>query len=132
MKVSEIMTSPVVKVAASAAVSEAAKIMAHKDIGTVLVEENMEIVGIVTERDIVNKVVAHGRDPDRTMAEDIMSTPIILINSEKSVEEANELMNQKKVRRLPVEKEGEIVGMITLKDVSNSLKETLRKARFRI
>lgn len=127
MKVKEIMSSPIMKISAGATVADAAKIMDSKNIGSLPVEENRELVGIITERDILRKIVAKGRDAKNTLIKDVMTTPILTISAEDSVEEANETMALKKIRRLPVESDGDIVGIITLTDVSNSLRYSLGK-----
>ncbi|MBW2983945.1 CBS domain-containing protein [Candidatus Woesearchaeota archaeon] len=127
MKIREIMTS-IKKTSADTTVSDAAKLMDAKIIGGLLIEEEGKVIGIVTERDVLRKIVAKGRDPTTTLVKDIMSTPLITIDPEKSLEEANEIMAQKNIRRLPVESNGSIVGMITIRDISDNLRYTLGKS----
>jgi len=124
MKIREIMT-PVTKISADSTVSDAAKLMDMKNIGSLPIEENGKVIGIITERDVLRKIVAKGEDPKTTSVKGIMTSPVITIGPEKSVEEANELMTNKKIRRLPVEENGKVTGMITLRDVSNSLRYSL-------
>jgi len=128
MKVKDIMTKNLIKTSIESTVSDAAKIMDGKNIGSLLIEENGKIIGIITERDILRKIVAKGRNPDETSVKDIMTSPLITIDAENSIEEANELISKNKIRRLPVEENGEIVGIITLRDVSNNLRYSLGKS----
>ncbi len=126
MKIKEIM-SRVIKISAGSTVSDAAKLMDEKNFGSLPVEENDKVIGIITERDVLRKIVARGKDPSTTTVKDIMTSPVITISPENSIEEANELMTEKKIRRLPVEEDGKVIGMITLKDISNNLRYSLGK-----
>ncbi len=126
MKTKEIM-KPVIKTSADSTVSNAAKIMDIKNIGSLPVEENGKLIGIITERDILRKIVAKGRNPEETPVRDIMSSPLITIGPEEDIEEANNVMIKHKIRRLAVESNGKIIGIITMRDVSNSLKYLLGK-----
>ncbi len=126
MKVKEIM-KPVIKTSVDSTVSDAAKIMDMKNIGSLPIEENGNLIGIITERDILRKIVAKGRNPEETSVRDIMSSPLITIGPEEGIEEANSIMSRNRIRRLAVESNGKIVGIITLRDVSNSLKYSLGK-----
>lgn len=126
MKIKEMM-SGVIKISAEHTVSDAAKIMDEKDFGSLPIEEDGKVIGIITERDVLRKIVAKGKDPKTTPVKDIMTSPIITIGPENSVEEANEIMTSKNIRRLPVEENGKVIGMITLKDVSKSLRYSLGK-----
>lgn len=128
MKVKEIMTTIPIKISVDSTISDAAKIMAMKNIGSLFIEENGKMIGIITEGDILKKVVAKGKDPKNIAVRDIMSGPLIIIDPEKSIEDANELMTKNKIRRLPVESNGDIVGMVTIRDISNNLRYSLGKS----
>ncbi|MDP7180757.1 MAG: CBS domain-containing protein [Candidatus Woesearchaeota archaeon] len=121
MKVSDIMTK-IIKTSSHATISEAAKLMDSKNIGSLLVEEDSRITGIITERDILKKIVAKDKDPRTTSIKEVMRAPIITISSDQSIEEANDIMIKNQIRRLPVESAGTITGMITSRDVSKNLK----------
>jgi CBS domain-containing protein len=125
MKVKEIMSSNPIRTSVDTSVTDAAKLMDSKNIGSLLVEEGGTLVGIMTERDILKKIVAKGIDPKITPVKNIMESPLITIESEKTVDDANEIMTQNRIRRLPVTNQGNIVGIITLRDVSNSLKYSM-------
>ena len=112
----------IIKTSSKATISEAAKVMDSYNIGSLLVEEDSRITGIITERDILRKIVAQDKDPRNIPIKEVMRTPLVTVSPDQTVEEANDIMQKNKIRRLPVESGGEITGMITLRDVSKSLK----------
>jgi CBS domain-containing protein len=115
MKTSVVMSDP------KRSVSEAAKLMQQKDVSCVVVAVDEQIVGILTERDIVRKIVAEGFKPDVVLVENIMSSPVITISSEATIEEASKLMATFGIRRLPVVDDGRLRGIITATDIAASL-----------
>jgi CBS domain-containing protein len=109
-----------VSVDASATVEEAAKLMDEKDVGNVLVVENNEVKGIVTDRDIVVRAVAKGQGPDAGVRE-AATTDLETIGPDTSIDEAIQKMEQGNVRRLPVvEDDGKPVGVISLGDLAQA------------
>ena len=92
--------------------------MRDSDIGDVVVMEGGQVSGIVTDRDIVVRAVADGRDPDSTNVSDVCTTGVETIAPEASVDEALSLMREKDIRRLPVAKSGRPVGIISLGDLA--------------
>lgn len=120
-KIKEIMHN-VTKVSSGTSISEAARIMDQKSIGSVLVEENDKIVGITTERDILRKIVAKGKNPDELKLKDIMSQPIITIDANESIVTAGEKMDKQRIRRLVVTENNEIVGKVTANSIARNLK----------
>ena len=126
MKVSEIMHAAT-RVASNSTISEAAKIMDQKLIGSVLIEENNKIAGIVTERDILRKVVAKGKNAETTMVKDIMSYPLITIDANEDALEASRIMDEKRIRRLVVTENGKVVGKVTANSISRNLKYLLSR-----
>ena len=121
MKVKDIMHG-VTKISFWSSVSEAARIMDEKSIGSVLIEENGRVIGIMTERDILSKVVAQNRDADKLKVKSIMSSQIIMIDANEDVLEASKVMEQKKVKSLIVTEKGEIIGKITASSTSSNLR----------
>lgn len=116
--VRDIMSRPVVSVKQTATAEEVAKLMAKHDIGCVLVEgKKGETVGIVTERDIVQRIAAKNLQPSKVTVTESMSKPVITVQSKVSVTEAAKLMNQRKVRRLAVMENGKLAGVLTMKDI---------------
>ena len=121
--VKKIMTKRIIETGMNTTIREAARIMKEKGIGSLLIRKDQEILGIVTETDIVQKVVANGSDPSRTSVESIMSSPLLTIESEKSVIDANDLMDERHVRHLAVTEGDRIVGVISVRDLLRSLYE---------
>jgi CBS domain-containing protein len=116
--VKDIMSRPVITVKESDTAAEVAKLMAKHDIGCVLVAgKKGETVGIVTERDIVQRIAAKNLLPSKVMVIDSMSKPVITVQSKASVTDAAKLMNQRKVRRLAVIEDGKLAGVLTMKDI---------------
>src|SRR3989338_2718107 len=119
MRVKEIMHG-VTKIPFWSSVSEAARIMDEKSIGSALIEENGRVIGIMTERDILRKIVAKGKNPDKV--KDIMNNPVITIDANEDISEASKIMDEKRIRRLIVVENGQIVGKITANSISRNLK----------
>lgn len=120
MKVNEVMHSPAEWVGAETLVSEVAARMAKADIGAIPVGRNDRLIGMITDRDLALRVIAEKRDPQTTRAEEVMSPGIIFCNTEETVEDAIHLMDQKKIRRLPVLNDKKrLVGMLSLGDVAH-------------
>jgi len=116
--VKEAMKTNLAVVKPSITVIEAAKIMKKRKIGNVLVVQNNQPVGILTESDILKKVVAEGKNPSDVLVKDVMSTPILITDPYVSLEEAMKKMTKCNVRRLPVIEDDKLIGIITLKDIS--------------
>ena len=119
--VKRVMARSLVTVDKQMTVQEVAKVMETKDVGSVLVmdKDSGEIAGIVTERDIVKKVVAKGVDGSSYLVKGIMSSPLLTIDSHKTIFEAGDYMDQKKVRHLAVTENGKVVGVISVRDLIN-------------
>jgi len=123
--VRDIMNREIISVDVKASVREAISRMIENDVGCVVVTKEGEPVGILTERDILKKVVSTEwtpPDPAVILVEDVMTTPLITIDADASLGEASMLMTEKKIRRLLVTEKGKIVGMFTDKDL---LRKTL-------
>jgi len=111
--VSKHMRKDFIVMNSSTPVSEAAKTMREKGYLSVLVSENKQVVGIVTERDIMYKVVAEGKDPREVKLGDIMSKPLITVAPDTKVGDAITLMTSKGIRRVAVKKGDEIIGVFS-------------------
>jgi CBS domain-containing protein len=122
MKISDIMIKQVITVNSDYTVKHAASIMNRAGIGCLIVLDNKEIVGILTERDILKRVVAIAKDPEKTFVREVMSTPVFVVESDISLEDAIELMFRHKIKKLPVaeKREGkdELIGLVTLTDIA--------------
>ena len=118
--VKDIMTKALISVNPTTTSLQIAKMMEQGGIGAVLVKENEHLVGIVTDRDFATKIAANNLPLD-TPVEKIMSSPLITINHDQSISAAAEIMTSKKIRKLAVSDNGEIVGLITSTDLVNQL-----------
>lgn len=117
--VQDAMTSNPCAVDADKPVSYAAKMMKQEDVGLAPIVEGDRLVGTVTDRDIVTRVIAEGRDPNSTSVRDIASTDLVTIDPQQDLGEALQLMAQHQVRRLPVvEEDGRLVGVVAQADVA--------------
>jgi CBS domain-containing protein len=105
----------------------AARIMRDRGIGSLFVTNGKEIVGILTDTDMVRRVVAAGADTHKTTVEQIMSAPILTIEANKTVLDANDLMAQTHTRHLGVTQGGNLVGMISVRDLVVFLTNLPRK-----
>ena len=100
-------------------VSEVARRMSEMRVGAVLVLEAGQLCGLFSERDLMTRVVAEGRDPDVTLLHEVMSTELATIEESATSEEAMEMMQRHKCRHLPVKRGPEVVGMISMRDLMN-------------
>lgn len=116
MMLKDVMNRNVIVASPSSTLKEAATIMYKKHIGSLVIVENESIVGIITTSDII-KAVANGVDLENTKVEDVMSRNVTTIEDDKTVEDAVNLMMEKNIKRLPVTKDGKLVGIITASDI---------------
>jgi CBS domain-containing protein len=107
----------VISVGPGNTVLHAAHVMNEKGIGGVVVMTDNKLVGIFTERDIMRRVVAAGRDPASTLISDVMTTECLTITGEVKVSVCRAMMSAKRIRHLPVMHDGGIVGMVTSGDI---------------
>ena len=98
-------------------VYDAVRLMAEKEVGSVLVLENGKVQGIVTERDYARKVVLEGKTSPDTPVAEIMTTQVLCTRPEQTIEEAMALMTDKRVRHLPVLVDGQITGVVSIGDL---------------
>ena len=111
------MSSPVITVDSTASIQDAVQMMETKNVGSILVLENGEPAGIVTERDITRKVIGKNLDIKTTQASVIMNHPIHALEGNRPITEANQFMAENKIRHLAVTEKGKIVGMLSVKDL---------------
>jgi signal-transduction protein with cAMP-binding, CBS, and nucleotidyltransferase domain len=118
-KAADVAETNVVIMDEEVSIADAAKAMRNKGVSSVLVSRtfDMQPVGIVTERDILYRVVAEHRGPFKTVLKSVMSSPLVTIDESALIKDAIILMRKNGIRRLPVTKEGRIFGMITLKSI---------------
>ena len=105
-------------VAANATVHDAACLMNERHIGSLVVLDQDQIAGILTERDILTRVVAASRDPDETLVREVMTDEILTCTPATRLTEARHVMREKRVRHLPVIDRGRLVGMLSIGDLN--------------
>ncbi len=115
--VQNIMKHQVITVDSSVTIKDAAKMMEDTGVGCVIVMDQNIAVGILTERDVVRKVVAHEK-PLSTSVKEVMSSPLIVINPDESVWELAEIMKLRRIHRVPVVRENRLVGIVTATDLT--------------
>jgi CBS domain-containing protein len=116
--VEEIMTRDTRTVNADDAFVDAARVMRDSDIGDVVVMDEGQVTAIVTDRDIVVRGIAEGRDPESTSVREVCTTGVQTIDPSANVDEAVQLMREHDIRRLPVTKNGRPVGILSLGDLA--------------
>jgi len=117
MKVRDVMTSSVDWVSPDTSLVEVAQLMKKDDVGSIPVCKDNQLVGIITDRDIVLNVVAAGGNTNIS-AKDIMSTDLISVSADQDVHEAANLMSENQIRRLPVLENGNLVGILAIGDMA--------------
>ncbi|MFB3766284.1 MAG: cyclic nucleotide-binding/CBS domain-containing protein [Methanotrichaceae archaeon] len=115
--VRDIMTRPVITASADIDIHSAAKIMSKANVGSLVIVSGAKPIGILTERDLVKKIVAQAVDPRMVKVEEIMKTPLATISPEESLRDAAAIMIKSGVKRLPVISDGKLVGIITDTDL---------------
>lgn len=121
MKVKDKMTKAVAYVGPNTSVVEAAQLMQKHNVGSIPVFDQ-GVVGIVTDRDIVVRNVAHGKVPKDTKVQDVMTSQVTTVSPEMDVDEVSKLMANQQIRRVPVVANNEIVGMLALGDIATDMR----------
>jgi CBS domain-containing protein len=122
VKIESLMTRHVEFASGDDSAAELAVVMGDLDVGALPIGTEGDLLGVITDRDILYRVVAKGLDPTTTVARDIVSFPVIGCRPEDSLQVAMDLMGAHRIRRLAVRSEdGTVVGWLTLADVSRAL-----------
>jgi len=108
-------------IAPDVSVYDAMKLMADKEIGSLLVMEGTKLVGIISERDYARKVILQGRSSRTTQVREIMTSRVVYAQPDQNIEECMALVTEKRVRHLPVIDEGQLVGVISIGDLVKSI-----------
>jgi len=111
------MVDKVVTTKKDATVKEAVELMNKHEIGCLVVVEDEEPVGIITERDLLKRVLAESKETKNMKVEEVMSTPVLYVTPNVEVEDAAKLMIQNKIKKLPVVEKGKLRGLVTLTDL---------------
>jgi CBS domain-containing protein len=120
MLVKEIMAKQVITIDADASVFDACMVYKEKKVGCLVVIKGESCVGIVTERDLIERTICQQRDPKTTKVQQIMSPDIKIINALDTVEKALETMKMYKIKTLPVVLSEKVVGIITVTDIAKA------------
>ena len=115
--VKDIMKDSVVSIDSSMTIKDAAEMMDGAEVGGIVVMENNTATGIITERDVVRRIVAKNKGYS-TKLKDVMSTPLITINPDETIWELAQLMKVKKIHRVPVTSGSKLVGIVTTTDLA--------------
>jgi len=120
LDIKEIMVENVVCIDVDSTVRDAVVLMNLHGIGCLIAADRKRVVGIITERDVLKRVVAQSKDADITKVLEIISKPIIAGGPDMFVEDATKLMLNKNIKKLPVMKNGKIIGIVTLSDIARA------------
>jgi len=119
MKVKDFMTNDIAFVTTDAKVSDVAKLMQENHVGSVpICNEENNVVGMITDRDIVLRNVANRKDPNQTPVTEIMTTDIVTVEPNTDIYKVSRIMAEKQIRRIPVVENNKIVGMVTIGDLT--------------
>jgi len=118
MDVEKIMVKDVIAVDANVKVKEAVKLMNEYEIGCLIVENKGKVAGIVTERDLLKRVIEESKDPERVNVSEIMSQPLIVGSPHMDIEDVVRQMFKYKIKKLPIIEDGNLLGLVTLTDVA--------------
>jgi CBS domain-containing protein len=117
-RVQQLMTSDPCSIDVDKSVAYAAKMMRDENVGLAPIVEGDRLVGTVTDRDIVVRVIAEGKNPESTMVREVASTDLVTVEPQQDLDEALKLMAKHQVRRLPVVERGRLVGVVAQADVA--------------
>ena len=116
-EIGDYMATPVVKIDSEASITEAAEIMNANNIGSLIISKLGDDVGIVTERDLSQKVLALNKNPENVNVSEIMTSPILSMDRYYPVDQANEFMRKNKIRHLAITEEDKIVGLLSVSNL---------------
>jgi len=117
LKVEDVMVEEVITVEADVPVMEAVKLMNVHEIGCLIVTKSGKPIGILTERDLLKRVLAESRDPEKTEICEVMSAPLMFVDPKIDIEDAVRFMFKVKIKKLPIVKRGKLIGLVTLTDL---------------
>lgn len=118
MKARDVMTKSVATVNPDTSIKEVAELMHRHNVGSVPVVDNNGLVGIVTDRDIVVRNIASGKDPFSTPVRDIMTSQVTTVSPDDDVQSITKIMASRQIRRIPVVENQQLVGMVSLGDIA--------------
>ncbi len=117
IRVEEVMSRNPVIIPGHLTVREGAKLLMNKGVSTLIVEEDGKYIGIITDRDLITKILAVGINPSKTKLEEVMSHPVIMISATDDISVAARVMSRRRIRKLPVIKDERIIGLLSENDI---------------
>ena len=121
MKIREVMSSPVIRIQKDETVEVAARALAHYNIGALPVcGSDGRLCGLVTDRDLVTRCIAAGKNPGQTTVAQVMSGSVVGVRPDLQTDEAAKIMGTRQIRRLPVLENGKLCGMLSLADLTQT------------
>jgi len=118
MRIEKLMVKDVVTVPSNALVQESVKLMNKNRIGCLLVVDYDEVTGILTERDILERLVEKGKNSKETVVSEIMTKHVMFGSPDMELVDATRLMFENKVKKLPIKEGGQLIGLVTLTDIA--------------
>ncbi len=118
MKVKDIMTKNVAYINPDTSVTEAAQLMQKHNVGSIPVCDKSGVIGLLTDRDIVVRNVAHGTDPHSTPVKNVMTSKVTTVTPEMDIEQVTGIMSRSQIRRVPVVENNMLVGIVALGDIA--------------
>lgn len=118
MKVREAMTRNVAYINPASPVIEAAQLMQKHNVGVIPVCDQSGVVGVVTDRDIVVRNIAHGTNPQNTPVKDVMTSSVVTVTPDMDLSDVSKIMSQHQIRRVPVVENNMLVGIVALGDLA--------------
>lgn len=129
MKVEDVMSREVITLDENVSAKKAAEIMAQEGVSAVIATSEGKAIGILTERDILKRIVAEDKNSRETKVKEIMSSPLVAIEPSTDLEKAAHLMFEKKIKNLPVIHENRLIGLVSLQDICRLQPEVLKILR---
>jgi CBS domain-containing protein len=126
LRIVDVMVREVITIDENVPVKEAVDIMNQFEIGSIIATRKGKAVGIITERDLLKRIVAEGKNAKKTSVKDIMSSPLIVITPNTDLEEAARLMFEKKIKKLLVIDQNRLVGLVSLTDIARVQPEIIK------
>ena len=124
-QIRDVMTANPACVSAKDSIRDVAKIMAREDTGVVPVVDGKKVIGMITDRDIVVRLVAEGKDPANAKVNEAMTKNVRSVKEDSTINEALQVMSNAQIRRVPVvNTNNEIVGIVSMKDIATDSKDT--------
>lgn len=118
LRVEDVMVKEVIKINENKTAKEAAELMNRYEIGCLLAVEKDKVSGILTERDLLKRVVAEAKDASKLRVRDVMTSPLVVAEPRMDLGEAVRLMFQMKIKKLPVVEDKRLVGLVSLTDIA--------------